>query len=68
MPVPPLDTGGGLQLRNAAYAVQWWLFAAFALLLWWRMVRQDAIDTAMAASTTDPADDRTDRNRELSAS
>jgi hypothetical protein len=45
-PVPPTpaDDGGGLGLRNAAYALQWWLFGAFALLLWWRMVRQDALE------------------------
>ena len=44
VPPAPADEGGGLGLRNAAYALQWWLFAAFALLLWWRMVRQDALD------------------------
>jgi cytochrome oxidase assembly protein ShyY1 len=54
-PVPPVpaDTGGGLGLRNAAYALQWWLFGAFALLLWWRMVRQDALDE-VASSTSPP--------------
>ena len=67
VPVPPPDTGGGLRLRNAAYAVQWWLFAAFALLLWWRMVRQDAVDTAMAAD--DRPGGRPDRpHKELSTS
>lgn len=25
--------------RNIAYAVEWWLFAGFALFLWWRFVR-----------------------------
>ncbi len=51
-PVPPpsADQGGGLDLRNAAYAVQWWIFGLFALLLWWRMVRQDAVESALAAS------------------
>jgi surfeit locus 1 family protein len=44
VPPPPADQGGGLGLRNAAYALQWWLFGAFALLLWWRMVRQDALE------------------------
>ena len=32
----------GFPLQNAAYAIQWWLFAAFAVFLWWRTVR-DAI-------------------------
>jgi cytochrome oxidase assembly protein ShyY1 len=36
----------GLAWRNAAYAVQWWVFAAFALVLWWKMVRQDARERA----------------------
>jgi cytochrome oxidase assembly protein ShyY1 len=56
-PVPPApaDDGGGLGLRNAAYALQWWLFGAFALLLWWRMVRQDVIDeVAQLASAPHP--------------
>jgi cytochrome oxidase assembly protein ShyY1 len=55
VPVPPLDEGGGLGLRNAAYALQWWLFGAFAILLWWRMVRQEAIDTATRAAGHQPA-------------
>ena len=24
-------------LRNLAYALQWWVFGAFALYMWWRM-------------------------------
>ncbi|WP_205859595.1 SURF1 family protein [Phycicoccus flavus] len=32
----------GVTWRNAAYAVQWWVFAGFALWLWWRMVREDS--------------------------
>jgi surfeit locus 1 family protein len=31
----------GVSWRNAAYAVQWWVFALFALWLWWRMVREE---------------------------
>lgn len=34
----------GIAWRNAAYAVQWWLFAGFALVLWWKMVRQEQLD------------------------
>lgn len=38
----PAPTGdAGLNWRNAAYAAQWWVFAGFALWLWWRMVRDD---------------------------
>lgn len=39
VPTPIGDTG--VNWRNAAYAVQWWVFALFALWLWWRMVRED---------------------------
>jgi cytochrome oxidase assembly protein ShyY1 len=31
----------GLALRNLSYAVQWWLFAAFGLFFWYRLVRDD---------------------------
>jgi cytochrome oxidase assembly protein ShyY1 len=34
-PKPPTDHAG---LRNVAYAFQWWLFAAFTLWMWARMV------------------------------
>ena len=27
--------------RNLAYAGQWWVFAAFAVVLWWRMLRDE---------------------------
>jgi cytochrome oxidase assembly protein ShyY1 len=37
-PTPPTDHAG---LRNVAYAFQWWIFAAFTLWMWTRMV-QDA--------------------------
>jgi cytochrome oxidase assembly protein ShyY1 len=40
VPPPPL-AGGGLAWRNAAYALQWWVFALFAVYMWWRMVRDD---------------------------
>ena len=38
---PPALVGGGLRWRNAAYALQWWVFALFAAYMWWRMVRED---------------------------
>ncbi len=37
-PAPPTDHAG---LRNIAYAVQWWIFALFALFMWWRMMTDD---------------------------
>jgi surfeit locus 1 family protein len=38
---PPAPAGAGLSWRNAAYALQWWVFALFAAYMWWRMVRDD---------------------------
>lgn len=33
--------GGFGGLRHLAYALQWWVFAGFAVFLWWRMVRAE---------------------------
>ncbi len=38
-PPPPIPEG--LSWRNAAYALQWWMFAAFAVFMWVKMVRDD---------------------------
>jgi surfeit locus 1 family protein len=46
----PQPQPSGLAWRNLAYALQWWLFAAFALVLWWKMVQQDAEERAAAAA------------------
>jgi len=51
--VPPPRVPSGLTLRNAAYALQWWVFALFATWMWWKMVRADHRDRA-AARTPDP--------------
>lgn len=50
VPTPLAPTG--VTWRNAAYAVQWWVFAAFALWLWWRMVREAHERTAAPAIAT----------------
>jgi cytochrome oxidase assembly protein ShyY1 len=63
VPPPPVDQGGGLGLRNAAYAVQWWLFGVFALLLWWKMVRQDAREAAADEPADESAQDQPQDNR-----
>ncbi|MFZ1372818.1 MAG: SURF1 family protein, partial [Nostocoides sp.] len=39
--VPPPRPDTGLNGRNAAYALQWWVFAAFALVMWVKMVQAD---------------------------
>lgn len=38
---PPAVDPGGLNWRNFAYAIQWWIFAAFVVYVWWRLVRDD---------------------------
>lgn len=37
---PPTGEASELNLKNAMYALQWWVFAAFGFFLWWRAVRQ----------------------------
>lgn len=52
--VPPLIAAPqGIAWRNAAYAVQWWVFAGFALVLWWKMVRQEQLDRSRERADVD---------------
>ncbi|WP_432489422.1 SURF1 family protein [Kineococcus sp. SYSU DK018] len=58
--VPPADPGESnrhLDWRNLAYAAQWWVFAAFALVLWRRALRDLRDDRRAAAleAASDPA-------------
>jgi cytochrome oxidase assembly protein ShyY1 len=39
---PPTRSGSGLNVQNLAYAAQWWIFGGFALVLWFRLVRDEA--------------------------
>jgi cytochrome oxidase assembly protein ShyY1 len=48
-PSPPTDHAG---LRNVAYAFQWWIFAAFTLWMWGRMV----LDAHRSADPDQPED------------
>ena len=48
VPTPVGETD--LQWRNAAYAVQWWIFALFALWMWARMVRDETRRERAAAT------------------
>jgi surfeit locus 1 family protein len=48
-PPPPTDHAG---LRNIAYAFQWWIFAAFTLWMWARMV----LDAHRSVDKPDPDD------------
>ncbi len=55
--VPPPEVPTGLTWRNAAYALQWWVFAAFALWMWGKMVRDEHRRTTRAgtAAPIEPA-------------
>ncbi len=37
---PSVDVPWTTGLRNLAYALQWWVFGAFALFMWWRMATE----------------------------
>ncbi|MBC7631910.1 SURF1 family protein [Aeromicrobium sp.] len=39
-PPVPGDVSWTVGLRNLAYALQWWVFGAFALFMWWRMATE----------------------------
>lgn len=42
---PPLI---GTDWRSFSYALQWWLFAGFAVFFWWRVVRERFVPDALA--------------------
>jgi cytochrome oxidase assembly protein ShyY1 len=54
--VPPPSPDPGMTPRNTAYAVQWWIFALFALWMWWRMVK-DAHQREVAAAAEPTTDE-----------
>ena len=37
------DAGAFTALRNLLYAIEWWFFGAFAVLVWWRWLRDDVL-------------------------
>ena len=53
LPEAPTSTG----LRNLLYGVEWWLFAGFAVFLWWRWTRDEVIAAReRACGVTAPCD------------
>ncbi len=44
------EAGRTTALRNVLYAVEWWLFGAFALVVWWRWAR-DVVAAERASAT-----------------
>lgn len=39
--VPPPRIGGEVDWRNLGYAMQWWVFAGFAVFMFWRLLRDE---------------------------
>ncbi|MBP2705902.1 SURF1 family protein [Microbispora sp. RL4-1S] len=54
--VPPPTEGVGFNWRNLAYAAQWWIFAAFAVVMWFHFVRE-SVRRDRAGDDADDADD-----------
>jgi surfeit locus 1 family protein len=52
LPAPGSDTG----LRNFLYGLQWWVFAAFALFLWWRWGKDEVERTLRVREDPDRAE------------
>lgn len=44
---PDPDVSWTVGLKNLAYALQWWVFAVFAVVMWWRICR-DQVEEARA--------------------
>ncbi|MFF2621892.1 SURF1 family protein [Oerskovia jenensis] len=42
LPRPTIEGGNGVNVQNAFYALQWWIFGLFAVALWVRLVRDEA--------------------------
>ena len=53
--VPPPEADTPLNLRNLAYAIQWWVFGLFAIWMWWKMFRAE-----QQPATPEPAAPRED--------
>ncbi len=47
------DAGRFTAVRNLLYAVEWWFFGSFAVLIWWRWVQEQ-----VAAATAPPAEEQ----------
>ena len=47
---PDPDVSWTVGLKNLAYALQWWVFAAFSVFMWWRMISEQVADAQESAS------------------
>ncbi|MGF0115868.1 SURF1 family protein [Promicromonospora sp. Marseille-Q5078] len=57
LPRPVLEGSDGVNLQNLFYALQWWVFGLFAVLLWVRLVRDEAAGTRRGRTHRDGTDD-----------
>lgn len=58
--IPPPVVGGEVDWRNLGYALQWWVFAAFAVFMYWRLLREDHLkDHVGPRHTLESPDERT---------
>ncbi|MGO1315988.1 MAG: SURF1 family protein [Cellulomonadaceae bacterium] len=46
LPRPTIEGGTGLDLQNVFYAIQWWIFGLFVVVLWGRLVLDEARGSA----------------------
>jgi len=53
LPRPTIDGGSGANLQNVFYALQWWVFGGFAVLLWIRLVRDEMAGGRRGGEPTD---------------
>lgn len=49
LPRPQIEGSDGLNTQNLFYALQWWVFGLFAVALWLRLVRDEALRSADGA-------------------
>lgn len=56
LPEPEAGTG----LRNFLYGIQWFLFAVFALFIWWRWARDELERSRAAEAAVEPGPARSD--------
>lgn len=55
--VPSRAPTVGTDWRNVSYALQWWLFAGFAVVVWWRVVRDRYLPLEGGTTTDEQPDD-----------
>lgn len=52
--LPPV--GALTSVRNILYAIEWWFFGAFAVLIWWRWVTETTPEEQVDQDAADPSE------------